>query len=372
MSYRRRLVVALVIGVAAAGALACAGGNSPSAPTTPPVTAVSITGTSSFSVGQSAQLTSTATLSNGTTQNVTSSATWASSNLTIATVSASGFLSAASAGEADIRATYQGVVGVLHVTVAALASANPAPTPSPTPSPTPTPTACGVERWAVKTLTDADATRVNFSDVIPTTITSLNGFPAHCSDLPDNRGFPEEFRVYEATGVVQLTRNEDDHDIHIALADPNDPTQTIVVEVVDPACATTSPYLSTLSQVRATYQSLGSLTGKTVNVRGVGFYDFAHGQTGRSRSCVELHPVIGISLANPPSPTPSPSPVPTPPPGSNLCTVTSPISAPCGTATAVCKDVTFSCSQRERGNHAVHLMRIDGWLHGKSGGGQVA
>src|SRR5712691_6467582 len=160
MSYRRRFVVALVIGVAAARALACAGGNSPSAPTTPPVTAVSITGTSSFSVGQSAQLTSTATLSNGTTQNVTSSATWASSNVTIATVSASGMLFASSAGEVDIRATYQGVVGVLHVTVAALAS----------PTPTPTPTACGVERWAVKTLTDADATRVNFTDAIPTTI----------------------------------------------------------------------------------------------------------------------------------------------------------------------------------------------------------
>src|SRR2546427_8349300 len=115
MSYRRRLVVALVIAVAAARALACAGGNSPSAPTTPSITAISITGTSSFSVGQSAQLTATATLSNGTTKNVTTSATWASSNVTIAAVSPSGFLSAAGAGEADVRATYQGVVGVLHV-----------------------------------------------------------------------------------------------------------------------------------------------------------------------------------------------------------------------------------------------------------------
>lgn len=174
----------------------------------------------------------------------------------------------------------------------------PGTTPSPTVISVAPGAACGDERWAVKTLTDADATRVNFSDVLRTTITSLNRFPAHCSELPDNRTFLEEFRVYEVAGVVQLTRSEDDSDIHIVLSDPNNPTQTIVVEVVHPACALTSPYLSTLSQARAAYESLSPLKGKTVTVRGVGFYDFAHGQTGRSQSCIELHPVIGIRIGN--------------------------------------------------------------------------
>ena len=175
----------------------------------------------------------------------------------------------------------------------------PGTTPSPITSVAPG-AVCGVERWAVKTLTDADATRVNFSDVQRTTISALNALPAHCSGLPESRTFSEEFRVYEATGVVQLTRSEDDSDIHIVLSDPNNPTQTIVVEVVHPACALTSPYFSTLSQARAAYESLTPLTGKTVTVRGVGFYDFAHGQTGRSQSCIELHPVIGITLGNSP------------------------------------------------------------------------
>ena len=192
-----------------------------------------------------------------------------------------------------------------------------------------------MERWAVKTLTDADATRVNFSDVIFTTVTALNAFPVHCSGLPDNRTFSEESRVFEATGVVQLTRNEDDGDVHVVLADPKNPAQTIIVEVVNPACATTSPYVGTLSQARAAYQGLGSLTGKTVTVRGVGFYDFAHGQTGRSLSCIELHPVIGISLGSSPTPTPAPTPAPTP----------TPTPAPTPTATrvgATCKDGTSS------------------------------
>jgi len=163
------------------------------------------------------------------------------------------------------------------------------------PSPPAGVAACGVERWSVKTLSDIDATRVEVANVIPNTIASLNGFTQHCSSLPEARTFAEEFRVYEVVGTVQLTSNEDDHDVHIALADPNEPARTIVVEVVDPACASASSLLTTLSNAKLQYQSLGSLTGRTVRVRGVGFYDFAHGQTGRSQSCIELHPVLSIT-----------------------------------------------------------------------------
>src|SRR5207302_6022049 len=111
------------------------------------------------------------------------------------------------------------------------------PQPSPTPTPPPTGLSCGVERWAVKTLSDADAGRLNLTTVTSTTISALNDFVAHCSGLPDARTFAEEFRVYEVTGVVQLTRNENDRDVHIALADPSNPSQTIVVEVIDPGCS---------------------------------------------------------------------------------------------------------------------------------------
>jgi hypothetical protein len=56
-----------------------------------------------------------------------------------------------------------------------------------------------------------------------------------------------------------------------------------------------SPLLTSLSNAKIQYQMLGSLVGRQVRVRGVGFYDFAHGQTGRSESCIELHPVLSIS-----------------------------------------------------------------------------
>jgi hypothetical protein len=147
-------------------------------------------------------------------------------------------------------------------------------------------------------LTDADATRVDFTNVIATSVAAMNSFPQHCSRLPGSRTFVEEFRVYEITGRVSVARNEGDRDVHLAVSDPNDPMQTIVTEVADPACAASSPYVSMLTSARAQYQALSPLAGKTVRIRGVGFYDFAHGQTGRSRSCIELHPILSISVAS--------------------------------------------------------------------------
>jgi hypothetical protein len=55
--------------------------------------------------------------------------------------------------------------------------------------------ACGVERWSVKTLSDADATRVNISAVQTTTIRAVNVRASHCSGLPSTRAFAEEFEV---------------------------------------------------------------------------------------------------------------------------------------------------------------------------------
>jgi hypothetical protein len=97
------------------------------------------------------------------------------------------------------------------------------------------------------------------------------------------------------TGVVIAALPESDRDVHIALADPADTNQTFVVEIVDPSCAKDSRYVTTLSNARLQYQTLALQPGQRVTVRGVGFFDFAHNQTGRSQSCIELHPVLRIT-----------------------------------------------------------------------------
>lgn len=169
--------------------------------------------------------------------------------------------------------------------------------------------ACGVERWAVKTLSDPDATRVQFSPVVTTSIRELNALPTRCRELGDRRTADAELRVYEVVGRVVLARLEDDRDIHLALADPSDRTITIVTEVVDPVCqgATESPFRTSLLNAKDAFsalagpgRSLTSLAGRLVRVRGVGFYDVDHAQTGRSQSCLELHPVLAVeSVAEP-------------------------------------------------------------------------
>lgn len=171
--------------------------------------------------------------------------------------------------------------------------------PSPPP---PAGLACGVERWFVKTLSDEDARSVNVASVTPISIRELNGFATHCTGLPERRAFAEEFKVFEVTGRITFVAHEDDRDYHVALEDPGGPGFSVVAELADILCAgaVISPHFSALSAADAMWRMLldgrspTSLVGTTVRVRGVGFYDFAHGQRGRSQNCIELHPVLSI------------------------------------------------------------------------------
>lgn len=188
--------------------------------------------------------------------------------------------------------------------VAACGDRAPKSPTTPTPPPVVTGITCGVERWAVKTLSDAGATTVEMSPPHVTTIKELNLFAAHCSGHPDMRAYPEEFSTYSIVGRITLVRLEDDRDYHLALADPDDPQYTIVTEIPDPVCqgVVGSSFFATLLQTRASFDAiiagrpLSALAGTLVRVRGVGFYDFNHNQTGRSQSCIELHPLIGVDV----------------------------------------------------------------------------
>lgn len=163
--------------------------------------------------------------------------------------------------------------------------------------------ACGVERWFVKTLADQDASSVAVSEFTAISIRDLNALPSHCDGGPDRRTFPEEFRVFEIVGRVIYVAHEDDRDYHIVLEDADDPTSSIVTELADTRCAgaSISPHLAALRSVEGMLASVlegkspATLLGMTVRVRGVGFYDFDHGQRGRSKNCIELHPIVSLS-----------------------------------------------------------------------------
>jgi len=175
--------------------------------------------------------------------------------------------------------------------------------PSPTPPPSNPGLSCGVERWFVKTLADQDASSVNLSAVTPISIRDLNALGPHCEGGPDRRSYPEEFRVFEIFGRVIFVASEDDRDYHIALEDPDDPGSSVVTELADTRCSSAmmSPHLAALRSVEGMFAGVlngaspTSLVGSTVRIQGVGFYDFDHAQRGRSKNCIELHPIVSIS-----------------------------------------------------------------------------
>jgi hypothetical protein len=164
---------------------------------------------------------------------------------------------------------------------------------------------CALTRSEVKALRDRDADRVAFDAAIPTTITALNDLPSHCGPAGNRRRGPEEFRVYEAVGRIVRVRREPDRDIHIVLADLLHARDRIVIELGDPDTKNgrRSPHRERLAaawrmweelQRRSGVPNARGLEGLTVRITGVGFYDMNHFQRGRSRSCIELHPVLSI------------------------------------------------------------------------------
>ena len=97
--------------------LAACGTSSSSSTTSPSGLGLAITGTTSLiAIGQTSQLGLTATIG-GSIQTVTTQATWQSSNPVIATVSATGLVTAQSYGSTTVTATFQGATTTVTLAV---------------------------------------------------------------------------------------------------------------------------------------------------------------------------------------------------------------------------------------------------------------
>ena len=174
---------------------------------------------------------------------------------------------------------------------------------------------CGVERWPVKTLSDANADTVNFAPT-PATVAQLRALPAPGSLPAASRITPTELTTYAVTANVTKFKREDDEDIHVVISDLNDPTQTMIVEFPDAVnCdgASSSTHAAEMKAARsaltarygtAPTSSFKSLSG-TATFVGVGFFDFKHGQTGVAPNAIELHPIVSFATSTTVVSTPS-------------------------------------------------------------------
>jgi Excalibur calcium-binding domain len=167
-----------------------------------------------------------------------------------------------------------------------------------TPSTAPT---CGKERWAVKTLSDPDARKVDFHPR-PTTVDKLRALRKP-GDLGTRR-LAREKRTYKLKARLIEAKQEDDRDIHLVIADLKHASHTMIVEFPDTTCpgARSSFKKSVMARARAAFvkrfgkpstSHFEALSG-TATLNGVLFFDFIHGQRGVAPRGVELHPVLSF------------------------------------------------------------------------------
>lgn len=174
----------------------------------------------------------------------------------------------------------------------------------PIPKPVPVRGSCGVrcgwDRWSVKTLSDPDARRVNFTPV-ETTVESLATIPRPRTRPQDRRVAPVETTVYCIEGWVVDFMPQADRDIHLVVAGLVDTAVSMITEIPDVRCsgACRSGYAGLYATVRKTLEDrLKTWTTDTLRIRvmGVGFIDRNHGQVGAPPNFIELHPVLAISF----------------------------------------------------------------------------
>src|SRR5438309_10264615 len=111
---------------------------------------------------------------------------------------------------------------------------------------------CGVERWSVKTGTDADVGLVNLNSSTNTTIAALRA-PAAPNPIPDNnRVSPWEATEWVLNATLTQYKLEIDSDYHLVLQDSGGPT--MIVEIPPPTCAAAgSPFLAGITNARTAW-----------------------------------------------------------------------------------------------------------------------
>jgi hypothetical protein len=164
---------------------------------------------------------------------------------------------------------------------------------------------CGKERWSVKTGTDSDAGSVNLSSPQSTTIGQLIALTPPSPIPAANRFAPTEKTVFVVNATLTDYKLEGgakgDSDYHLVLQDEQG--HTMIAEIPFPGCVGAgSPFATQIANARAEFDGHFTATASfqtanvPVQVTGVGFFDFSHGQHGAAPNIIELHPVLDIAF----------------------------------------------------------------------------
>src|SRR5256884_4413008 len=132
-------------------------------------------------------------------------------------------------------------------------------------------TYCGTERWSVKTLSDADRDKVDFT-AKEATVGWLVSQEHPAQSPADQRIGPIETQTYKVRARLISYKLEQDGDFHIVIA--------MIAEIPSPDCAgaCASAHVEEFRRARAVIMEISN-QASSVSVVGLGFFDFLHGQT---------------------------------------------------------------------------------------------
>lgn len=158
---------------------------------------------------------------------------------------------------------------------------------------------CGVERWAVKTITDG--AKINLTPK-RTNIAALGAIPVPAGMGQDAKRLPGESQVYQLTGTLLVaSKLEADSDYHLELRGPTG--AMMIAEIPSPTCIAGSSVLTQITAARAAFDRIfgpDTRSWRQINrhvvITGVFFFDVLHGQSGAAPNGSELHPVLSIRL----------------------------------------------------------------------------
>ena len=179
------------------------------------------------------------------------------------------------------------------------------------------------QRWPVKTGADAGAANLVTQVPVATTIADLVALAVPPVLPPAARTPGAEETVWELNATLTGYKHETDGDYHLVVADGQG--HTMIAEIPDPAALAPGSFFA--EQITAARQAFDNQFGirmaaaahsaaapqfaaavtvpalipasESVTVRGLGFFDFAHGQDGVAPNAIELHPVISIEFHGP-------------------------------------------------------------------------
>lgn len=168
---------------------------------------------------------------------------------------------------------------------------------------------CMHARWPAKTLADGVAIS---SKPVDGTIAQLRAMPrpAGVASFSAPR-VPQERQVYRVRAMLLRFSLAGDGDIHLAIADPRDPSVTMIAEIPDPGRMAGAPrrYRNDVANTRRSFIAAFGVPSfgvwrsaeRQVEITGPLFFDLLAGQVGGraagAPNGIEIHPVLRIAPA---------------------------------------------------------------------------